>query len=68
MLTWEAAQHVHGERFAVMRTEEHGQSSLRFCISSAATVGGNDAVVLPEPAAPKAAARVDVIHSQSKAV
>ncbi len=67
-LTREAAQNMHGERFAVMRTEEQSQSSVWLCIGSAATISGNDAVVLPETAAPQAAGRVDMIHSHSKAV
>lgn len=58
---------MHGERLPDRRGQEQREGSPRLQVHCAAAVDADDAVVLPEAAAPQAAAGVDMPDTQAKA-
>ena len=57
---------MHGERLPDRRSEEQREGSPRLQVHCAAAVDADDAVVLPEAAAPQAAAGVDVADAPAE--
>ena len=64
---WQTPQHVHGGGLSWPRAEQQSQSSVGIKVHNADAVDGDDAVVLPQTAAPHAAGGVDLAHAHAEA-
>jgi hypothetical protein len=58
---------MHGERIAERLSQERSESSPRLEVHGATAVNADNAVILPETAAPQAATRVDVADPEAEA-